>query len=63
MELPFAGCISCVWDCLMVGGGEFLHERLPNSRVVLIDAGHFVWEKAPAEYASTILDSIPGNRS
>jgi hypothetical protein len=24
----------------------------------LVDAGHFVWEEAPAEYASAILDSI-----
>jgi pimeloyl-ACP methyl ester carboxylesterase len=24
----------------------------------IIDAGHFVWEEAPAEYASIILDSI-----
>jgi pimeloyl-ACP methyl ester carboxylesterase len=46
-----------------VSNAEFLHERLPNSRVVLIDAGHFVWEEAPAEYAATILDSIAGNRS
>jgi pimeloyl-ACP methyl ester carboxylesterase len=23
-----------------------------------IDAGHFVWEEAPAEYASSILDAI-----
>ena len=37
---------------------EFLDQRLPNSRVVLIDAGHFVWEEAPAEYASAVLDSI-----
>jgi pimeloyl-ACP methyl ester carboxylesterase len=37
---------------------EFLDELLPNSRVVLIDAGHFVWEEAPAEYAAAILDSI-----
>jgi pimeloyl-ACP methyl ester carboxylesterase len=37
---------------------EFLDERLPNSRVVLIDAGHFVWEEAPAEYASAVLDSV-----
>ncbi len=41
-----------------VANAEFLDERLPNSRVVLIDAGHFVWEEAPAEYAATILDSI-----
>ncbi len=41
-----------------VGNAEFLDERLPNSRVALIDAGHFVWEEAPAEYASIVLDAI-----
>jgi pimeloyl-ACP methyl ester carboxylesterase len=46
-----------------VANAEFLDERLPNSRLVLIDSGHFVWEEAPTEYASTILDSITGNRS
>jgi pimeloyl-ACP methyl ester carboxylesterase len=46
-----------------VANAEFLDERLPNSRVVLIDAGHFVWEEAPTEYASIILDSITGNPS
>ena len=46
-----------------VANAEFLDERLPNSRVVLIDAGHFVWEEAPAEYAATILDSIGRHRS
>ena len=40
------------------GHAEFLDERLPNSRVVLIDGGHFIWEEAPAEYASIILDAI-----
>ncbi len=45
-----------------VANAEFLDERLPNSRVVLIDAGHFVWEEAPTEYASAILDSITGTR-
>ena len=46
-----------------VANAEFLDERLPNSRVVLIDAGHFVWEEAPREYAAIILDSITGTRS
>ena len=41
-----------------VANAEFLDARLPNSRVVLIDAGHFVWEEAPAEYAAAILDAI-----
>jgi pimeloyl-ACP methyl ester carboxylesterase len=46
-----------------VANAEFLDERLPNSRVVLIDAGHFVWEEAPTQYASIILDSIGGTQS
>jgi pimeloyl-ACP methyl ester carboxylesterase len=46
-----------------VANAEFLHERLPNSRLRLIDAGHFVWEEASAEYASIILDSISGSGS
>ena len=37
---------------------EFLDARLPNSRLVVIDAGHFVWEEAPGEYAAAILDSL-----
>jgi pimeloyl-ACP methyl ester carboxylesterase len=46
-----------------LANAKFLDERLPNSRVMILDAGHFVWEEAPAEYASIILDSITGTRS
>jgi pimeloyl-ACP methyl ester carboxylesterase len=46
-----------------LANAEFLDERLPNSRLAIIDAGHFVWEEAPEEYASIILDSIMGNGS
>jgi pimeloyl-ACP methyl ester carboxylesterase len=42
---------------------EFLHARLPDSRLRVIDAGHFVWEEAPAEYAAIILDAIASGRS
>jgi pimeloyl-ACP methyl ester carboxylesterase len=38
-------------------------QRLPASRVVIIDAGHFVWEEATTKYASAVLGSITGNRS
>jgi pimeloyl-ACP methyl ester carboxylesterase len=41
-----------------LANAEFLDQRLPNSRLAIIDAGHFVWEEAPAEYASIILDAI-----
>jgi pimeloyl-ACP methyl ester carboxylesterase len=46
-----------------LSNAEFLDERLPSSRLAIIDAGHFVWEEAPAEYASIIIDSIAGNDS
>jgi pimeloyl-ACP methyl ester carboxylesterase len=45
-----------------LANAQFLDERLPNSRLEIIDAGHFVWEEAPAEYASAILGSIAGER-
>jgi pimeloyl-ACP methyl ester carboxylesterase len=41
-----------------LANAEFLDERLPNSRVVIIDGGHFIWEEAPAEYAAAVLDAI-----
>jgi pimeloyl-ACP methyl ester carboxylesterase len=43
-----------------LANAEFLDARLPTSRVVIIDAGHFVWEEEPAEYASTIVAAITG---
>jgi pimeloyl-ACP methyl ester carboxylesterase len=33
---------------------EYLHERLPHSRLDVLDAGHFVWEEAADEYADVI---------
>jgi pimeloyl-ACP methyl ester carboxylesterase len=39
---------------------EFLDERLPNSTLEIIDAGHFVWEEAAGEYASIIADWVRG---
>jgi pimeloyl-ACP methyl ester carboxylesterase len=37
---------------------EFLHDRLPNSTLAMVDAGHFVWEEAPGEYGSLIADWV-----
>jgi pimeloyl-ACP methyl ester carboxylesterase len=44
-----------------LSNAEFLDERLPTSRLVVIDAGHFVWEEAPAKYASAVLDPVTGD--
>lgn len=34
----------------------YLQERLPNSRLDLIDAGHFIWEDAADQYAALVTD-------
>ena len=44
-----------------LANAEFLDQRLPASRLVIIDAGHFVWEEEPAKYASAVIDSITGS--
>ena len=41
-----------------VVNAEFLDERLPHSRLRILDTGHFAWEEAPTEYAAIILESM-----
>jgi pimeloyl-ACP methyl ester carboxylesterase len=36
--------------------GEFLHQRLPRSRLDIIDSGHFTWEDAADEYAALVTN-------
>lgn len=43
-----------------LANAEFLEERLPNSRLVIVDAGHFVWEEEAGEYGSIIADWVAG---
>ena len=33
---------------------EFLHERLPHSKLDIIDAGHFTWEDGADKYAALV---------
>jgi len=33
---------------------EFLHDRLPHSKLDILDAGHFTWEDAAGEYAALV---------
>ncbi len=41
-----------------LANAEYLDERLPHSRVHVIDAGHMVWEESSAEYGSLVLEAI-----
>lgn len=37
---------------------EFIAERVPDGRSTVLDAGHFLWEEVPDQYAAAILDAI-----
>lgn len=39
-----------------VSNVEYLHGQLPNSELTLVDAGHFVWEENPDEYARVVTE-------
>jgi pimeloyl-ACP methyl ester carboxylesterase len=39
---------------------EYLHARLPNSELALLDTGHFAWEDGAEEWGSIALDWIQG---
>ena len=34
---------------------EFLHHRLPHSKLDILDAGHFTWEDATDQYAALVI--------
>ena len=40
---------------------EYLHERLPNSRLALLDTDHFAWEDGAEQWGAIALDWIQAN--
>jgi pimeloyl-ACP methyl ester carboxylesterase len=38
------------------GNAEFLHARLPHSKLDILDAGHFTWEDAADQYAALVAN-------
>jgi pimeloyl-ACP methyl ester carboxylesterase len=67
-ELPILGDLlpSIETPVQIINGGkdaiippsnaEFLHARLPHSKLDIIDTGHFAWEDNPSEYARLVTD-------
>jgi len=43
-----------------VANAEFLHARLPNSRLDVLDAGHLAWEEASGKYGAIIAAWVNG---
>jgi pimeloyl-ACP methyl ester carboxylesterase len=56
--------ICGLWDwAVPPSNHRYLHERLPKSKLDLIDAGHFTWEDAPEEYAQILTSWWGGGHS
>lgn len=55
--LVFAGLADRV---VPLANAEFLAAHLPRARLATIDAGHFVWEEAPDEFAPLVADWVAG---
>jgi pimeloyl-ACP methyl ester carboxylesterase len=49
------------WDPLVpLANAEYLQTWLPNSRLDVLDAGHFVWEEVPDQYAAIVAAWVTG---
>jgi len=46
-----------------LANADFVADRVPNARAVVLDAGHFLWEEVPNEYAAAVLEAIEPHRS
>jgi pimeloyl-ACP methyl ester carboxylesterase len=56
--------ISGLWDwAVPPSNHRYLHQRLPKSKLDLIDAGHFTWEDAPKEYAEIVISWWAGGHA
>jgi len=54
IQTPVQIIAGALDDAVPPVNGEFLHERLPKSKLDIIDAGHFTWEDGADEYAALV---------
>jgi pimeloyl-ACP methyl ester carboxylesterase len=47
-------------DLVPWSNNEYLADLLPNSEIHPLDAGHFAWEQASADYGRLIVDWVTG---
>jgi pimeloyl-ACP methyl ester carboxylesterase len=41
-----------------LANADFIADRVPDGRSVVLDAGHFLWEEVPDQYAAAVLDAV-----
>lgn len=45
-------------DLVPPSNGRYLAQRLPDSKLSILDTGHFAWEQVPDQYAAIIAESV-----
>jgi pimeloyl-ACP methyl ester carboxylesterase len=45
-----------------LANADFVADRVPGARSVVLDAGHFLWEEVPDQYAAALLQAINPTR-
>jgi pimeloyl-ACP methyl ester carboxylesterase len=46
-----------------LANAQFVTDRVPDSQLVVLEAGHFIWEEIPDQYAAVVLDAINPTRT
>jgi len=46
-----------------IANADFVADRVPGGRSVVLDAGHFLWEEVPDQYAAAVLAATNPSRS
>lgn len=41
-----------------VSNGRYLAERMPDSKLTILTAGHFAWEQIPDQFAAIVTDWV-----
>jgi pimeloyl-ACP methyl ester carboxylesterase len=46
-----------------LANATYIADRVPDARTVVLDAGHFLWEEVPDQYAAAVLDAMHTTRA
>ncbi len=60
IQMPVQLIFSHRDDLVPPINGEYLHERLPNSKLDILDTGHYAWEDVADQYAAIISAWVMG---
>jgi pimeloyl-ACP methyl ester carboxylesterase len=58
ISTPVLGIWGAHDPIVLPASAEILDQRLPHTRSVVVDSGHFVWHDRPREYTQLVLDWI-----